>query len=157
MGFTADVSIFSSVGEIGEYSHEGLLANLDDGPSATLALLAPKATNWIIRQLKIRGVEPTTVTNVVDFKQLAADWILGRIFISNDQADPSNAAKAKFYTDKAEQDIRTIYVEGPAGNDGASLGPPLPLTFHLDKAPTFATPIDNTIPGTYRNPSWKEK
>src|SRR5206468_3764683 len=70
VGFAADRAIVTTQ-EVEAITHEGGLENLDTG-SATLVALLPQATNAIVRELKKRGADPEYVTNVADFKEIAA-------------------------------------------------------------------------------------
>ena len=154
MGFVENVPIVTAA-EIEEHTHEEGLRRLDEA-SATVDGLCAKATNAIMLALKLRGVNPAHVQNVSDFKFIACWWIAGTILASQPQSDESYSRKAAFYLKKFEDGVRTIFIEGPPG-DEASIGPPVPRAFHLDEEPTFARPTRNKRPGRRLWPFWRSK
>jgi len=150
MGFVENVPIVT-LAEIEAHTHEQDLRNLDkDG--ATVDALAAKATNAIMLALKLRGVDPARVQNVSDFKFLASWWVCGTILAA--QPDVEQQRRAASYSKRFEDGVRTVFVEGPPG-DEASIGPPVPRAFHLDEEPTFARPTRNRRPGRSLWPFWR--
>lgn len=150
MAFVEDVPIITAA-EIEEHTHEQDLNRLD-AASATVDRLCAKATNAIMLELKLRGVNPAHVQNVSDFKFIACWWVCGTILAS--QPDDNLQRRAAAYLKKFEDGVRSIFVEGPPG-DEASIGPPLPRAFHLDEEPTFARPTPNKRPGPGPGPPWR--
>ncbi len=150
MGFVENVPIVTAA-EIEEHTHEQDLRRLDQA-AATVDSLCAKATNAIMLALKLRGVDPAHVQNVSDFKFLACWWICGTILSS--QPDDGLQKRAAFYMKRFEEGVRSIFIEGPPGED-ASIGPPLPRAFHLDEEPTFARPTRNRRPGRWLWPFWR--
>jgi hypothetical protein len=150
MGFVENVPLVT-LAEIEAHTHEQDLRNLDkDG--ATVDALAAKATNAIMLALKLRGIDPAHVQNVSDFKFLASWWVCATILAA--QPDEGQQKRAASYAHRFEDGVRTIFVEGPPG-DEASIGPPVPRAFHLDEEPTFARPTRNRRPGRWLWPFWR--
>ena len=157
MGFVADTAIVTA-SEVEAITHESGLANLDAG-SATLVALLPQATNAIVRELKKRGADPSAVTNLADFKEVAALWVLATVFESLPQGDEENQRKADHYRKRFEKEIKEILIEyDPTEEDAPSLPEKgLPIVVNLDSEPSFTRPLDTRRPGEFVRPYWLTK
>ena len=147
MGFQADTPIVTAA-EVAAITLEAGLANLDSTDGATLDAAITQATNAIMIDLRRRrGVEPSHVLNVTDFKRAAAFYVVAARFSSLPVGDKRQAKGAAYFA-KYEQEIETVEIDGPPGESTvAPLG--LPRGLSLDPEPTFRRPIDNRALGPF--------
>jgi hypothetical protein len=154
VGFVADTPIVTAA-EVAAITLEAGLANLDSKDGATLDAAIAQATNAIMLDLRRRrGVEPSRVRNVADFKRAAAFHVAAARFRSLPLGD-RRQAKGGIYFAKYEQEIDTVQIDGPPGEANVvPLG--LPRGLAIDAEPTFRRPVDNRPPGTFLGPYYRQ-
>lgn len=80
MGLSADTAIVTEA-EVEQITFCYGLANLQgSGGTAAITALRNKATNALRRWVRSKGRDPDAVTNVDDFKEAAATWVVAQAY-----------------------------------------------------------------------------
>ena len=118
MGLAYGVAIVEA-SDVGAITHESGLVNVDDDASnAELTNSMAEATNELMRRIRSRGIDPTTIDadTQTELMAAAAYYTCFLLFAAQNQADEENRAKTDSYKKRFLEQLDIVVIRTTAGD-----------------------------------------